>query len=106
MWDYVGIIRDRERLDVALTRLRAMRATIEATYASREVVPELVELRNIALLGELIVLCARARPESRGLHAISDHPGKLPTAQDTLVARDLPVADEVAWEPPAAGAGT
>jgi L-aspartate oxidase len=104
MWDYVGIIRDRERLDVALTRLRAMRATIETTYASREVVPELVELRNIALLGELIVLCARARPESRGLHAISDHPGKLPAARDTIIARDHPAADAVAWEPPAPGA--
>jgi len=99
MWDYVGIVRDRERLDVALARLRSMRSTVEATYAGREVAPELVELRNIALLGELIVICARARPESRGLHAITDHPGKLPAARDTRVARDLPAAGEVAWEP-------
>ncbi len=105
MWDYVGIVRDCERLDVALARLRSMRGTIEATYAGREVAPELVELRNIALLGELIVICARARPESRGLHAITDHPGKLAEARDTRVARDLAAAGEVAWEPAADRSG-
>jgi L-aspartate oxidase len=103
MWDYVGIVRDQQRLAVALDRLRGMRATIEATYAAREVVPELVELRNIALLGELIVLCARARKESRGLHFSTDHPQRLDEPVDTLVARDLPVAGEVAWEPATAG---
>jgi L-aspartate oxidase len=102
MWDYVGIVRDRVRLDVALSRLRSIRATVESAYTTRVVVPELVELRNIALLGELIVLCARARKESRGLHYDLDHPGKDDgPPQDTLIARDLPADGEVAWQPPA-----
>jgi L-aspartate oxidase len=102
MWDYVGIVRDRERLEVALARLRTIRRTVELEFATSLVTPEMVELRNIALLGELIVLCARSRHESRGLHYISDHPTMVEgKAVDTLIARDLPVAGETAWEPPA-----
>jgi L-aspartate oxidase len=101
MWDYVGIVRDRERLDVAVDRLRGIRATVEHLYATRTVVAELVELRNIALLGELIVLCARSRNESRGLHYIVDHPAKSTgPPRDTIIARDEPAGDAVAWEPP------
>ncbi|MCP4572024.1 MAG: L-aspartate oxidase [bacterium] len=87
MWDYVGIVRDRERLDIALARLRHVRETVEEVYATSYLDPDVVELRNIALLGELIVLCARDRLESRGLHATPDHPGKLPAAEDTLLVR-------------------
>ncbi len=98
MWDYVGIVRDRERLEVALGRLRGIRRTVEAMYASCEVTPHLVELRNIALIGELIVICARARRESRGLHYVTDYPGKAAgTPEDTRLARDLPAGGEVAW---------
>ena len=74
MWDYVGIVRDRERLDIALERLRTIRQTVENIYCVSAVSPPVVELRNIALLGELIVLCARARHESRGLHYSLDFP--------------------------------
>jgi len=105
MWDYVGIVRDEDRLGVALDRLRGIRATVEATYAAREVVPELVELRNIALLGELIVLCARSRRESRGLHFITDHPGKRDHPEDTVIAPGAPAAAGAAWEPPVAAEG-
>ncbi|MDY0108896.1 MAG: L-aspartate oxidase [Candidatus Krumholzibacteria bacterium] len=100
MWDYVGIVRDRERLDVALSRLRGIRRTVEVEYATALVTPELVELRNIALLGELIVLCARARRESRGLHYTTDYPAKAPgAARDTLIGRNQPTDGETAWEP-------
>ncbi len=100
MWDYVGIVRDRERLELALTRLRNIRGTIESEFATREVVPALVELRNIALLGELIVLSARARHESRGLHYTTDYPATdEDSPRDTLIARDLPADGETAWEP-------
>jgi L-aspartate oxidase len=100
MWDYVGIVRDCERLEVALSRLRSIRETVETTYATCAVVPELVELRNIALLGELIVICALGRQESRGLHYVVDFPGQLEgEPRDTIVARDLPVAGEVARVP-------
>jgi L-aspartate oxidase len=103
MWDYVGIVRSRSRLDIALDRVRAIRATVEGVYARSLANPDLVELRNIALVAELIILCARARHESRGLHETLDHPGKDPLApRETLVGRGRPLA---ASEPPAA-AGT
>lgn len=76
MWDYVGIVRNRARLDIALDRIRAIRSTVE-TLARRSLwSPDLAELRNIALVGELIILCARDRHESRGLHSTTDHPAK------------------------------
>ena len=90
MWDYVGIVRSRQRLDIALGRLRHIRRTVEEIYRSARLSPDLVELRNLALVGELIVLCARARRESRGLHCTADHPGKHPgAARDTLIGREL-----------------
>ena len=107
MWDYVGIVRDRVRLDVALSRLRTIRVTLEMTYRTRMIVPELVELRNIALLGELIVLCARGRRESRGLHYDLDYPAKVagpPT--DTVIALGESVAGEKAWQPSASDGET
>ena len=101
MWDYVGIVRSRSRLDIALDRVRAIRATVEGIYARSLANPDLVELRNIALVAELIVLCARERHESRGLHETLDHPGKDPQApRETLVGRGRSLA---ASEPPGAG---
>ncbi len=86
MWDYVGIVRSRERLDIALSRVRAIRRTVEGIYRASSPSAELAELRNISLVAELIVLCARARHESRGLHWTVDYPDKLPgTPRNTLV---------------------
>ncbi len=100
MWDYVGIVRDNERLAIALSRMRNIRRTVERQFAVFQVTPHLVELRNIALLGELIVLCARARHESRGLHAMVDYPAKDGGPPwDTVVGRTHPVEGEMAWEP-------
>ncbi len=100
MWDYVGIVRDDARLDIALSRLRNIRRTVERQYASCQVTPSLVELRNIALLGELIVLCARGRRESRGLHYTLDHPGKDDAPpRDSVIDLDTPVRGELAWTP-------
>ena len=100
MWDYVGIVRDRERLDIALDRLRSIRQTVEKVYHASVINPPLVELRNIALLGELIVMCARARRESRGLHYTLDHPHKLSRAEDTVITRHGILEGETSWEPP------
>jgi L-aspartate oxidase len=105
MWDYVGIVRDRERLDIALERLRAIRQTAESYYLDAPVSPNLVELRNIALLGELIVLCGRDRKESRGLHYTLDHPDTLGEAHDTVIRRGIVLEGEASWEPPGAGDG-
>ena len=99
MWDYVGIVRERDRLDIALRRLRAVRETVEDVYAKALLDPAVVELRNIALLGELIVLCARDRQESRGLHYTLDHPGRRNTATDTVLRRGQAIAGDKPSEP-------
>ncbi len=99
MWDYVGIVRDRDRLDIALERLRQIRDTVEGLFRKSVVNPDIVELRNISLIAELIVMCARDRHESRGLHFTPDFPGKLPEAVDTILRRHQALAGETAHEP-------
>ncbi len=89
MWDYVGIVRSDERLAGALARLRIIREDVEAFYRRFTVDTDLVELRNITLLAELIVLSAAARKESRGLHFTQNHPERDDRAfqRDTLMLR-------------------
>ncbi|NOT33950.1 MAG: L-aspartate oxidase [Candidatus Eisenbacteria bacterium] len=74
MWDLVGIVRTDQRLEFASRTLALLREEIERAYRTLRLTPDLVELRNIALVGELIVRCARGRAESRGLHQNLDHP--------------------------------
>ena len=74
MWDLVGIVRTDQRLAVAGRRLELLREEIEHEYVTLRLSPDLIELRNIALVGSLIVECARRRQESRGLHYNLDHP--------------------------------
>ncbi len=74
MWDYVGIVRSDERLSIAGRRIAVMREHIETFYRKYRLNPDLIELRNIALVGELIIRCAQLRRESRGLHFNIDCP--------------------------------
>ena len=74
MWDLVGIVRTDQRLRVAEERLALMGVEIERDYRRLRVTPDLIELRNIALIARLIVRSAARRPESRGLHFNLDHP--------------------------------
>ncbi|TMQ71059.1 MAG: L-aspartate oxidase [Candidatus Eisenbacteria bacterium] len=74
MWDLVGIVRTDARLAVAEARLSLMGAEIEHDFRRLRVTPDLVELRNIALVAQLIVRSARLRRESRGLHYNLDLP--------------------------------
>ncbi len=74
MWDLVGIVRTDQRLAAAARRLALLGEEIETDYARLELSPDLIELRNIALVGSLIVASARRRRESRGLHFNLDHP--------------------------------
>jgi L-aspartate oxidase len=74
MWDLVGIVRTDQRLAFARRRLALLREEIELDYQRLRLTPDLVELRNIALVGSLIVESAERRHESRGLHYTLDHP--------------------------------
>jgi L-aspartate oxidase len=74
MWDLVGIVRTDQRLAVAARHLALLGEIVEHDYDTLELSRDLIELRNIALVGRLIVESARRRPESRGLHYNLDHP--------------------------------
>ena len=76
MWDYVGIVRRTKRLALMQTRLTWMLKEIKEHFHEYLLTPDLVELRNLAVVAELIVKSATLRQESRGLHYILDYPDK------------------------------
>ena len=91
MWDYVGIVRTNKRLERAAHRIAVLQGEIHDYYSHFHVTRDLLELRNLVQVADLIVQSARARHESRGLHFSRDYPemaaSALPT---TLVPEGLP----------------
>ncbi len=91
MWNYVGIVRSDTRLRRAARRIALLNEEIIAYYWQYFVTRDLLELRNIATVAQLVVECASSRRESRGLHFTIDHPDvDAKFARDTVIKRGVP----------------
>ncbi|MGI2173153.1 L-aspartate oxidase [Shewanella ulleungensis] len=85
MWDYVGIVRTDKRLERALRRCLMLQQEIEEYYSNFRVSNNLLELRNLVQVAELIIRCAMERKESRGLHYNIDYPEQIDNPKPTIL---------------------
>ncbi len=88
MWDYVGIVRTKKRLERAQHRIKLLYQEIDDYYTSFRVGSDLIELRNLVMTADLIVRCAMLRHESRGLHYSLDYPNTSPIAVNSVLTPD------------------
>ena len=85
MWDFVGIVRNDERLQRAERRINILRDEVQDYYIKHRVTKDMLELRNLVLVSELIIACAIQRKESRGLHFTLDYPELTANPRDTIL---------------------
>ena len=87
MWNYVGIVRTSKRLERAQRRIQLLKQEVKEYYANFRVTSNLLELRNLLTVAELIIECAMRRKESRGLHYTLDYPQTEREAKDTIISK-------------------
>ena len=87
MWNYVGIVRSNQRLAQAQRRINLLKEEVEEFYARYLISPDLLELRNLVTVADLIIQSAVSRKESRGLHYTKDYPNKLENPGFTILKR-------------------
>lgn len=95
MWNYVGIVRSQKRLQLAERRMISIYKEIDLHYRDYIITPNMVELRNIALIALLIIQSAMHRRESRGLHYVVDFPSKSQEIKQTCFSKKR---DADKWE--------
>jgi len=87
MQNFVGIVRSDARLKRALKRMIIFSEEIDYYYWNYKVEKNLVELRNLSMVAELLIRCALSRKESRGTHFNENHPDKLELARNSYIKR-------------------
>ena len=87
MWNYVGIVRSNQRLAQAQRRINLLKEEVEEFYARYLISPDLLELRNLVTVADLIIQSAVSRKESRGLHYTKDYPNKQENPGYTILQR-------------------
>ena len=88
MWDYVGIVRTNERLLKAKIRTSIYKKEIEDLFKKYIISSDLIELRNLIYIAEIIITSALMRKESRGLHYNLDYPKMNNEPEDTVINKD------------------
>lgn len=89
MWDYVGIVRSNKRLERASRRINLLKQEVDEYYSNFKVSNNMLELRNLLCVAQLIVACAVKRKESRGLHYNLDYPDLLESSGPTVINKSM-----------------